>query len=166
MRQNSKNALEKSHYDIISKGYNKLHMEEQKIKLGIIKAHLRVRPFERLLDVGCGTGISSDFPCRVFCIDPSVEMLNLNPCRDKFLGKAEMLPFPDNFFDIVISVTAMHNFDDINKGLSEMRRVGKGRYVFSVLKKSQKFKIIRSMVEKGFCVKRVIEEDKDVIFFI
>ena len=46
-------------YKHISKSYNKLHKEEQLKKLKLIQKHLKIIP--PLLDVGCGTGISTNF---------------------------------------------------------------------------------------------------------
>ena len=51
----------KTYYDNISKSYNQLYGEEQKKKLDIIKDCVHVKKSYKLLDVGCGTGISSDF---------------------------------------------------------------------------------------------------------
>lgn len=156
-----------AYYDEISDGYDELHKEEQLKKLKIIKNDLKINKSDTLLDVGAGSGISSDFDCRVYCLDPSEELLKRITNRKirKIAGKAENIPFPDDFFDVVISVTAIHNFDDIEKGLLEMKRVGKDRFVFSVLKKSKKFNIIKKLIEKYFRVNKTVEEEKDMIFF-
>ena len=62
-------------YDSIAPGYDELYAEEQRIKLGIIKENLDIKNNDLLLDVGCGTGLSSDFDCEVIGIDPSMELL-------------------------------------------------------------------------------------------
>ena len=63
-------------YNKIAKGYNELHKEEQLEKLEIIKNHLEVKSTYRLLDIGAGTGISTNFfDCKVIGIEPSKEML-------------------------------------------------------------------------------------------
>ena len=49
------------YYDKIAKGYNELHAEEQKKKLAIIKKYIQPEKSDLLLDVGCGTGVSSDW---------------------------------------------------------------------------------------------------------
>lgn len=154
-----------AYYDEISEGYDGLHREEQLKKLNIIKENIKIKKSDKMLDVGCGTGFSRDFfDCDWTGIDPSEKMLK--KCRGKCLkASAEKIPFPDKSFDIVVSVTAMHNFDDIEKGLKEMERVGRGRFVFSVLKKSRKFKSIKALIEKMFNVNKVVEEEKDVVFF-
>ena len=78
---------------------------------------------------------------------------------------AEDIPFADNSFDIVISITAIQNFNDIEKGLREIKRVGTGEYVLSYLKKSKKAKMIKGLIERIFNVQEVVEEEKDMIVF-
>ncbi|HLG23593.1 MAG TPA: class I SAM-dependent methyltransferase [Candidatus Nanoarchaeia archaeon] len=152
-------------YDEIAGSYNELHKEEQLKKLKIIKENMKVSKNSKLLDVGCGTGISSDFGCFVVGIDSSEKLINLNPLKRKIIGTAEFLPFKDSSFGFVISVTAIHNFNDIKKSLHEMKRVGTNDFVFSVLKKSGKFVIIRNLIKSQFQIIKELDEEKDFIFF-
>lgn len=153
------------YYDQISSGYNELHSEEQKRKMQIISSILEgwnARP-DQILDVGCGTGLST--PEGAFGCDPSEELLRQHPgYPDRTVkAEAEALPFSDKEFDVVISVTAVHNFSDIEQGLKEIKRVGR-RFVLSVLKRSNKFEEIRRLISGIFDVEETIEEEKDVIF--
>lgn len=152
-------------YDKIAKGYDELYKEEQLAKLSIIKSNINVSKNKKLLDVGCGTGISSQFGCFTVGIDPSIELLSQNKNRNKLLGFAEQLPFKDSSFDYVISITALHNFKNIKKAIGEISRVGKEFFVFSVLKKSRKFSYIQIIIGKSFKINSIHEESKDVIFF-
>ncbi len=154
-----------TYYDTISKSYNELYQEEQLKKLTIIKNNIKINKNTKILDIGCGTGISSEFDCYVVGIDSSIELLKQNKNNGKFLGIAEALPFKDDSFDYVISITAIHNFKDINKAIKEMKRVCNGRFVFTVLRNSNRFNFIKNLIEKNFKVDKVIEEDKDAIFF-
>jgi len=154
-----------TYYDAISEGYERLYKEEQQNKLGIIKGNIKISQNTKILDVGCGRGISSDFDCLVVGIDPSKELIRLNKNNSKLIGVAEFLPFRDNSFDYVISVTAIHNFKSIKKAVAEMKRVGKNNFVFSVLKKSGKFGYIEKLIEENFEVRKIIDEGKDVIYF-
>ena len=119
-----------------------------------------------MLDVGCSTG--HDFNCSVIGIDPSMELLLQNNPLDhidnKILARAESIPFKDNTFDKVISVTSMHNFDDIEKGITEIKRVGKDNFAFSILKTSNKFDLIENKIKKNFDIKKIIDGKKDWVF--
>lgn len=153
-----------AYYDAISKGYNKLYKEEQLKKLAIIKNNVKISKNTKILDIGCGTGVSSQFNCKVVGIDPSMGLIKQNKCP-KVLGIAELLPFKDNSFDYVISVTAIHNFEDIKKAVKEIKRVCNGKFVFTVLRKSGKFDFIKKLIEKNFKVEKELEEEKDAILF-
>ena len=78
-----------NYYNEIAEGYNELHKEEQLNKLKIIKENIEINKTDKLLDVGCGTGISSDFDCNVYAIDPSEELLKQNPVKNKIIANAE-----------------------------------------------------------------------------
>ena len=161
-------------YSATAKGYDELYGEEQKVKHRIIKENLKIKNNGLLLDVGCGTGAFSSFNCKVIGIDPSMELLrqnktddrktNANNTPNKIQAMAENLPFKDNVFDSVISVTSMHNFDDIKKGVSEIIRVGKKDFAFSILKKSNKFDCIEKIIKKYFKVKKIIDAENDRVF--
>lgn len=161
------------YYDDIAEGYHELYHEEQLKKLNKIKSMLAkycisINPSTTLLDVGCGIGISTDFwGCDATGIDPAVKLIDINKdSKSKFVqASAEKIPFPDKSFDIVTSITAIHNFDDVEKGLEEIARVGKDFFIFSVLKKSEKLEMIKDLIRKYFKVIGEEQEDKDLIFF-
>ena len=158
-----------AYYDTIALGYNELHSEEQLRKLRIIANELKPRQGEWLLDVGCGTGLSSrvfsKFGCEIVGVEPSRELAKL--ARFKVhIAKAESIPLPSGFFDFVICVTALHNFSNPEKGLREMKRVGRqgAKFALTVLKKSPKAPQLETAIRKIFKVEREIEEAKDRIF--
>ena len=153
------------YYDAVSKGYDELYGEEQLNKLLIIRNNIRISKKAMVLDVGCGTGISSGLGCFVVGIDPSIGLLKQNKNDKKLLSVAEALPFKDSSFDCVVSITSIHNFRNIKKSISEMKRVGREKFVFSVLKNSGKFGYIKRLIEGSFKVGNLIQEDKDAIFF-
>ena len=126
-----------NYYDETAEGYNELHGEEQLNKLKIIANEIKTGKDTKLLDVGCGTGLSAKiFNCNITGIDPAEKLLQQAPFK-KIKAKAESLPFKDNEFDVVIAVTSIHNFDDIEKGLKEIKRVGKDKFALTILKKSK-----------------------------
>jgi len=86
----------------------------------------------RVLEVGCGTGnyivaVESAVGCSCWGIDPSPEMLaeaSARPGSVTFkIGRAERLPFPAGFFDLVFSVDVIHHLENITAYFREVRRV-------------------------------------------
>jgi|TARA_B100001971_G_C18204962_1_gene546993 ubiquinone/menaquinone biosynthesis C-methylase UbiE len=158
-----------TYYDEIASGYEELHSEEQLAKIGLIKDHFRVTVKDKLLDVGCGTGLTTEpWNCIRTGVDPAPQLLARARSSDEITyveAAAEHLPFDDSTFDVVISITAIQNFSDVAKGLSEIKRVGKNRFVLSFLRKSAQAEEIESLIRSLFVVDSLILESKDVIFF-
>ncbi len=160
-----------NYYNKIAPGYEELHEQEQMNKLILIAQFINPKPSDTLLDVGCGSGISTRFwSCKTSGIDPSEELIKIarekDPDSGYLVGAAEKLPFPDNSFDFVISITAVHNFNDIEKALNEIKRVAKNKIVFSILKKSQKADEIKQLISKLFTIEKELEEERDIILII
>ena len=147
-----------NYYDEISFGYDELHKEEQLKKVKIIIKELNITN-EKVLDVGCGTAFYADLFEYYTGLDSSKGMLKKSKAN-VILGNAEELPFEENSFDVVISVTALHNVKDFKKAIKEMERVSKGKIAISILKKSKHFDEIKSELKSY----KQIEEDKDIIF--
>lgn len=149
------------YYDSIAKGYAKLHKEEQAKKLELIARH--IKPKGLLLDIGAGTGISTRFfGIDSVALEPSFEMLKQYKGK-KAVGIAEALPFRDNTFSTIISITALHH-TDIEKAIKEIKRVSKSNcvYAFTVLKKAKNAESIRRLLKENFNLKE-IDEEKDWI---
>jgi SAM-dependent methyltransferase len=98
----------------------------------------RLRPGERVLDVGTGTGIVARLAApnvgptgSVAGLDASPAMLSIARAMaseegltiDWDEGQAEALPYPDERFDLVLSQFALMFFVDRAGALAEMRRV-------------------------------------------
>ncbi|MCK5282538.1 MAG: class I SAM-dependent methyltransferase [Nanoarchaeota archaeon] len=159
-----------TYYDDISEGYEELHEEEQLKKIELIKNYLNPRENDKLLDVGCGTGLTTEpWKCIRYGVDPAKKLIARARQKDEIKYKvaaAENIPFEDNFFDYVISITAIQNFADIDKGLKEIKRVGKGRFILTALKRSHKIEKIKELINKYFKVEEIVEEEKDLVFVV
>ncbi len=153
------------YYNKIADSYNGLYLDEQLEKLKIISKNIKVKSSDKLLDIGCGTGISANFfKCSSTGIDSSRKMIKKGS-GNLIYGKAEKLLFKDKTFDIILCVTAVHNFQNPEKALKEMLRVkkDKAQVVITILKKSKNFQKIKKLVEKYFKEVKEVDSDKDVI---
>ncbi len=106
-----------------------------------------VKPAERAIDIGCGTGIYTlalaRRGSRVVGVDPSWEMIAI--AREKFrraglpgllvLGSAEALPFRPGCFDLALAVTSLCFVRSPDQTIEETHRVLKpeGRLVLGEL---------------------------------
>jgi ubiquinone/menaquinone biosynthesis C-methylase UbiE len=159
-----------SYYDTIADSYSGLHKEEQMKKLRIMRENLSVKKSDLLLDVGCGPCFTPEvFECRITGIDPSKNLLSKGKSSQNVTlvqGFAEALPFPDNYFDIAVSVTSVQNFACIKKGISEIARVAKSDAAISCLKRSGRLSDVRRGILAHFKIEKEIEEEKDIIFIL
>jgi ubiquinone/menaquinone biosynthesis C-methylase UbiE len=157
------------YYENIASGYNELHKEEQLAKLRIISSHLNIQKEDKLLDLGCGTGLSSEiFKCQITGLEPSRRMMKKggkNQLMDLIQGEGEHLPFNDCTFNFVICVTALHNFKDPHTALREMKRVVTKSGAITILKKAKRAQMLQNMVAEEFNITKVVEEEKDHILF-
>lgn len=165
-----------TYYDSIASGYDELHEEEQLKKLKLIRREIQTddklemfRKPQNVLDVGCGTGISTrffDVKDRQG-IDPSKELIRIAIKKDssgKYLVmKAEDIQY-ENKFDMIISLTAIQNFENIEKGLENIKKSGR-LYILTFLKKTEKRELIKKIIKEKFSIIKQIEEDKDIIYF-
>ncbi len=117
-------------YDLTASAYDRRYEEIQKKKYNIVAENLpRLR---RVLDLGCGTGMlfrllseRADF---VVGIDLSREMLRLAKLKANervalVQADADSLPFVDESFDAVVSMTMLQNVPDPAVTLKEIARV-------------------------------------------
>ena len=95
------------------------------------------------LDVGCGKGFMMHDMAELipgitvkgidisrYAIDKTIE--SMKPHVQ--VGNAKKLPFEDNSFDLVISITTVHNLDrdECGKALQEIERVSRGKSFITV----------------------------------
>jgi ubiquinone/menaquinone biosynthesis C-methylase UbiE len=96
---------------------------------------------DRVLDVGCGTGLlTAELAAvaggdHVAAIDPSEPFVDACrrrvPAADVRVAAAESLPFPDGGFDAVLSQLVVNFMTDPHGGVGEMRGVGRRQAALS-----------------------------------
>ena len=136
---------------------------------------------QRILDIGCGTGISLepllDKGLNLTGLDPSPYMLDLASNRlgnqvDLHRGVAEDLPFDDNAFDSAFFFTSLEFTDRPAKAIEEACRVAKDSVVLCVLNRYAPLNMVRRF--KSFFVPNIyahthffsIWELKQILFAI
>lgn len=116
-------------------GYRYMEGRWEKVARAMVEQY-GIKPGDRILDVGCGKGfLLYDFTKIV----PGLELYGLDvseyaienskeEIKDRLqVGNATYLPFPDEYFDFVFSITTLHNLHcyDLYEALREIERVGK-----------------------------------------
>lgn len=116
-------------------GYRYLEGRWEKVARALVE-HYELPDSPKILDIGCGKGyllydLTKVLPeAEVYGIDISRYAVSngKEEIRDRLLvGDAAALPWPDDYFDLVISITTLHNLHAFNleRALREMERVGK-----------------------------------------
>lgn len=154
-----------NYYSAIAKGYNSLYIDEQMKKFENVRGLINDKSL--ILDLGCGTGFISEKLGNAVGIDYSIEMLKLCPKNLRAVcADACNLPFKDESFDCVFSLTVMQDINNIKQAVAEIKRVLKpnGKIILSVLNK-KRIEKIRALLKKEFKNLREKENYNDIVFF-
>lgn len=138
--QSDKAARVQAMFDAIAPSYERFNSvatfgQDARWRRRAIRA-ANVQPGDVVLDVCCGTGDmlrtfarATPAPRRLIGLDFSREMLSagrydgLTPPVELVQGDALALPFDDASVDVVSCAFGVRNFQDLDRGLAEMRRV-------------------------------------------
>jgi len=127
--------------------------------------HYKLKAGDKILDIGCGKGF---LLYEIALLVPGIEVFGIDvsdyaianakeEIKDRLqIGNATKLPFPDDYFDLVFSITTLHNLHnyDLDQALREMERVGKRKYlcVESYRNESEKANLLYWQVTcEAFC---------------
>ena len=142
-------------FDTISKEYDNLNRVisfgiDIKWRNKVVEIVGKTNP-ETILDIATGTGdlaisLAKTSASKIIGLDISegmlsvgrkkIEKLNLNKKIEMVLADSEEIPFEDASFDAITVAFGVRNFENLEKGLSEIYRVLKKGGIFVVLETS------------------------------
>jgi phosphatidylethanolamine/phosphatidyl-N-methylethanolamine N-methyltransferase len=160
MQESSTRAI----YDVQSRVYDNTfgRLVQKRIRVAI--SHLNIRPTDRVLDLGIGTGASLRYYPRdlgrIFGIDLSIGMLQL--CKQRMHNQdrrnatvvqadALHLPFDDDTFDLVFVSHVISVVSDPCQVVREAQRVAKPGARIVMLNHFQSTNRFIAMIEKWLC---------------
>ncbi len=155
------------YYDEISKSYEELYGLEQTRKIQHVLKLLDEKP-KKVLDVGCGTGIASDYFENYTGFDPSKELTKIAKEKKRkgwiFIDSAENFSTKEKY-DLIICLTVAHHFQDKIKAINNMKIHLKenGLLILSLLKKSPSNKEVLEILKKHFEIE-TSQNEKDIFY--
>jgi len=138
--------IDAKNFNELKKWYNKAYTKgdlksDAKFNNGMLN-HLQIPKNKklRLLDIACGNGyLLKEAEKRVKCYgidisDVAIKRAKQNaPKSNLRIGKAEALPYRDNYFDYVTCIGSLEHFIYMGKALSEMQRLLKRTGLVNIL---------------------------------
>jgi ubiquinone/menaquinone biosynthesis C-methylase UbiE len=114
--------------------YRALLGRVQRVRFNLVRRLLEGARYARLLEIGYGSGVFMPELSRrsdaLYGIDPHPKHREVQAVlarhgvrAELHSGTAESLPFPDDFFDAIVSVSALEYVPDIQVACDEFRRV-------------------------------------------
>jgi len=173
-------------YNSSSSFYDSRYRQIQETKYHIILKNFDLTR-KIILDLGCGTGLFIEYVSRRkleqkkkldYYVGLDISWNMLLEFRSKFeklkgknisllLSDIENLPFRDNQFFSVLSLTSFQNLQDVKKGIKELLRVSRNRadFKFSILKKKINLKILVDSLKSFVLIDQVLNKEnlEDVI---
>jgi ubiquinone/menaquinone biosynthesis C-methylase UbiE len=121
-------------YDLTAQLYDMRYTEEQELKYKTALERLNIARNNKILDVGCGTGLLFSHVAAetqtVVGVDISGKLLlqakeRARNFRNVHLVQADAdhLPFKDNYFSVVFAFTVLQNMPDPLETLKEIKRI-------------------------------------------
>ena len=142
-----KSEVQKQYYNKTAKQYDDWHINPPSAKVvdawnfSNLKKFLKDRHIGKSLELGCGTGRLANslfqISAEVYGVDLSEAVLKI--AQEKYpklklqCSEVVNLPYPDNYFDLVIINGSLHHFFAVEKTFQEAYRVLKSGGAFVLL---------------------------------
>jgi SAM-dependent methyltransferase len=117
-----------STYEVIGAGYARRRRPDPRIAARVWSALGDAR---RICNVGAGTGSYEPADRDVIAVEPSRAMIAQRSSGRVVRARAEALPFADRSFDAAMALLTVHHWEDLEAGISELRRIAPLRIVFT-----------------------------------
>jgi SAM-dependent methyltransferase len=146
-----------AHYDTIGIAYASTRRPDPRIEGQIISA---LGDATSVVNVGAGTGSYEPTDRRVVAVEPSAVMVAQRPsdAAPAVQAVAEALPFLDRSFEASMAVYTVHHWTDLERGLSELRRVARRRVL--ILMSDPRFERSFWLNERYFPELTELDEDR------
>ena len=115
-------------YGAIGTGYSTYRRPDPRIAQAL---HRALGDARTVVNVGAGAGSYESTAFETTAVEPSQSMREQRPAAlpPAVDAAAEQLPFGDGAFDAAMSTFSVHQWSDLEAGLTEMRRVTRGPVV-------------------------------------
>jgi SAM-dependent methyltransferase len=115
-------------YDQIGHGYARTREADPRIAAAIDE---ELGDARTVINVGAGAGSYEPADREVTAVEPSQAMIEQRApgAAPVVQAAAEELPFADDSFDAALASMTVHHWDDLDRGLAELRRVTRDRIV-------------------------------------
>ncbi len=119
-------------YDRMGIDYSQVRRADPRLEAAIWEALGNARS---VLNVGAGAGSYEPRDREVVAVEPSPVMIAQRPAgaAPAIRGVAEDLPLEDGSVDATMGVFTMQHWDDVDRGLAEVRRVTRDRVILLTL---------------------------------
>lgn len=114
-------------YDRYGHGYAGTRRPDPRVEALI---HGALDGMTTVANIGAGTG-SYEPGCTPVAVEPSRVMVRQRPvgAAPAILARAEDLPLADRVVDAALAVLTIHHWEDLDRGLRELRRIARRRVV-------------------------------------
>lgn len=131
-----RSQTKRNNFGVLSKAYDAARRGYSKEVFQYLKKLAKGKKI-KVLDIGCGTGISTrqlkEYGFNVIGVDKDLEMVKVARSKNDHIpyvvALAHKLPFKDDEFDVITAFTAFHWFTD-KKSVREIKRVLKPKGLF------------------------------------
>jgi ubiquinone/menaquinone biosynthesis C-methylase UbiE len=167
------------YYDSLANIYDALYSAEQNEKFKAILNHINFKGGEKVLDVGCGTGLLfnniKNKTELILGIDLAKNILlqaikhaKQNDSIALVRADADYLPFKDGTFTATFAITLIQNMPNAKRTLNEIKRVTESEGVIAIngLKKKYALEYFKSILEEAKLKLIALENEENLKGYI